>query len=480
MRRVNRLSGLVLNGAEQGLHAGKSDASLRPLLPCHKQLLAAEAKMRTAIRSAPPLRSPIDISNRKPAVVYLVNQYPAVTHTFIKREVQALERLGVDVARVAARPGKALVDPGDVEEGARTTYLLRQPFRLLLAAVWSLLLSPRRFAKALATTFRMMHRSDRGPFLHLFYLVEACAVASTVRAEGAAHIHAHFGTNPAEVALLASQLAGVTYSFTVHGYDEYDKPEFIKLQTKIRSAAFVIAVSQYGRSQLYRWCDSADRPKIKLVRCGIDRQFHATVAEPPCETARFLCVGRLSREKGQDILVKAAAMMAKAGHQFELVIVGDGDTRTELERLIATHRLARVVQLRGWLSSSDVRQEMIAARALVVASLAENLPVVIMEAMALQRPVVATQIAGIPELVIPRETGWLVPAGSVEALAEAMTQCLETSAAELLALGHRGCERVRRLHDVDREATSLADLFAKQMRQESAEAAVGRFRTAAP
>ena len=417
------------------------------------------------IQLSEPSRGPVRISTGRPAIVYLINQYPAVTHTFIKREVLALERLGVDIIRVAARVGKALVDPGDVDEEKRTNYLLRRPLRLLQAATSILVLRPRRFAKALATTLRLMRRSDRGPFLHILYLVEACGVASLVRATGAAHIHAHFGTNPAEVALLASQLSGASYSFTVHGYDEYDKPEFIGLRTKIHGAAFVAAVSYYGRSQLYRWCDREDRGKIKLIRCGVEQQFHEAAEDRPCEAARFLCVGRLCREKGQDILVRAAALMAAAGHKFEVVVVGDGEAREELENLIASLQLSGTVRLLGWLSSADVRREMIGARALVVASLAENLPVVIMEAMALRRAVVATQIAGIPELVIPRETGWLAPASSVEALAEAMTECLQASREELWAMGRRGRERVLALHDVDREAAALAKLFPKSAPQ---------------
>jgi colanic acid/amylovoran biosynthesis glycosyltransferase len=400
----------------------------------------------------------------KPSVLYLVNQYPAVTHTFIKREVLALERSGMKVIRVAARAGKALVDHGDIKEQEQTTYLLRRPLNLLKAAIWLLLLRPQSVVKALATTLRMMRRSDRGPFLHILYLIEACGVASLVRATGAAHIHAHFGTNPAEVALLASELSGATYSFTVHGYDEYDKPEFIGLKAKIRGSAFVAAVSFFGRSQLYRWCEDADREKIQLIRCGIDKQFYEAADDAPCETARFLCVARLCREKGQDILIKAAAKVA-ARHRFEVVLIGDGETRHELEALIAELQLSGTVRLLGWLSSADVQREMIGARALVVPSLAENLPVVIMEAMALRRAVVATQIAGIPELVLPRETGWLVPAGSVEALASAMTDCLLASREVLGAMGRRARERVLALHNIDREAAALASLFADASRQ---------------
>lgn len=185
--------------------------------------------------------------------------------------------------------------------------------------------------------------------------------------------------------------------------------------------------------------------------------------DAPCEAARFVCVGRLCREKGQDILIRAAALMAAAGRKFEIIMVGDGEARAELEDLIGTLQLSEIVHLRGWMSTDEVRREMIGARALVVASLAENLPVVIMEAMALRRAVVATQIAGIPELVVPHETGWLVPAGSVEALAAAMTECLLASREEISAVGCRGRERVLSLHNVDSEAAILADLFVTEI-----------------
>lgn len=427
-----------------------------------------------AIQRSGPSLDPADIQTNSPTIVYLVNQYPAVTHTFIKREVLALERLGVEVIRVAARAGRTLVDPGDLEEQKRTTYLLRRPLRLLQDAMWTLALRPRWFVKALATTLRMMRRSDRAPLVHILYLVEACGVAAVVRRSGAGHIHAHFGTNPAEVALLASQLSGASYSFTVHGYDEYDKPEFIGLRTKIHGSAFTVAVSYYGRSQLYRWCDREDQGKIKLIRCGVEQQFHEAAEDAPCDVARLLCVGRLCREKGQDVLVRAAAVMAAAGHKFEIVLVGDGEARVELESLIASLQLSETVRLLGWLSSAGVRQEMIAARALVVPSLAENLPVVIMEAMALRRVVVATQIAGIPELVIPLQTGWLAPASSIEALAEAMVECLRTSREELWAMGRRGRERVLAQHDVDCEAAALANLFPKNTSRRYSAAATER------
>lgn len=402
-------------------------------------------------------------------VVYLVNQYPAVSHTFIRREILALERLGFAVARVALRPGSALVDPIDRVELSKTIYLLEHRLRLLGAAARVVATSPARFLRALRTATGLMRRSDRSPPIHLGYLIEACGLALLMRKSGASHVHAHFGTNPAEIAMLAAQLSGGTYSFTVHGYDEYDKPEFLALREKMRGAAFVVAVSHYGRSQLLRWCDERDRNKIRLVRCGIDSAFANASDELAGRKARFVCVARFCREKAQDMLIDAAELLAAENHFFELVLVGDGDTRPEIEERVRHRKLTSFVRLTGWLSGPDVRREIQAARALVVPSFADNLPVVIMEAMALRRPVIATHIAGIPELVLPGETGWLAPPSCVNGLANAMKACMRASDVEIRALGERARERVLTYHNVDAEAVKLAALFPRAMRSPALE-----------
>jgi glycosyltransferase involved in cell wall biosynthesis len=395
-------------------------------------------------------------------IVYLINQYPAVTHTFIKREILALERRGLKVLRVAARPGGNLVDPTDHDEEELTAYLLESRAKLIGALMWALAARPAGFWASLGIAFGFMRKSDRPPLMHLVYFVEACRLAQIARRAAADHIHAHFGTNPAELSLLASRIADLPFSFTVHGYDEYDRPEFLGLDTKTRHARFVASVSHYGRSQLLRWCEPGDRDKIALVRCGLERGY---AKEKPSETAmgarRFVCVGRLCREKAQDVLIRAAAALAARGIGCELVLVGDGPARGEIEALVDELGLDHCVRLRGWLSSEQVREEILAARALVVASFAENLPVVIMEAMALGRPVIATWISGIPELVIPGETGWLTPAGSVDHLAQALQACLDAPEPVLRRMGERGRTRVATQHDVDREAAQLAALFAQ-------------------
>jgi colanic acid/amylovoran biosynthesis glycosyltransferase len=402
---------------------------------------------------------PAETRHGQRPLLYLVNQYPAVTHTFIRREILALERLGHHVERVSLRAGASLVDPLDRVERKRTTRLLERPTSLLAATTWACARRPGRLLRAFRLSLRLMRRSDRSPARHIVSLIEACAVARIMEARRITHIHAHFGTNPAEIALLAATIAGGTYSFTVHGYDEYDRPQFLGLALKIRGAAFVAAVSHYGRAQLMRWCDPDDRGKIALVRCGLDSASLDAMPSQDHGGRRFVCVARLCREKAQETLIEAAALLMARGEDFELTLIGDGETRPALEEMIGRFGIGGRVRLLGWRSGDEVRREMQAARALVVPSFAENLPVVIMEAMALGKPVIATAIAGIPELVATGETGWLVPAGSVDDLADAMADCLKASPEDLGSLGRCGRARVARMHDVDREAARLSARF---------------------
>lgn len=393
-------------------------------------------------------------------VAYLVNQYPKVSHSFIRREIHALERMGITVHRFAHRGWDAdPVDPDDRAELAVTRYLLRGGLRGLLSGVaTAFAASPIKWLQALRLAWRTSRRSDRSLPHHLIYLAEACVLLQELRRCGASHLHAHFGTNAAEVAMLARVLGGPPYSFTVHGPEEFDKPEALHLAAKADHAAFVVAVSSFGRSQLYRWVAPASWPKIQVVHCGLQPGYHG------CETQaaglgskRLVCVGRICEQKGQLLLVEAARRLLDQGLPFELVLAGDGEMRPQVERLVRALGLGAHVRITGWISAAQVREELLAARALVLPSFAEGLPVVIMESLALGRPVITTFVAGIPELVRQGACGWLVPAGDVQALSEAMAECLATEPARLKDMGHAGRLRIQELHNVDTEARRLAE-----------------------
>jgi glycosyltransferase involved in cell wall biosynthesis len=249
----------------------------------------------------------------------------------------------------------------------------------------------------------------------------------------------------------------------MHGSYEFDKPEFLRLPEKIGSAEFVVAISSFTRAQLFRWVDDTQWPKIKVIHCGVDKSF-SDASRPVADVCkRLVCVGRIDRGKGLMLLLDAAAVLFREGLHFELVLAGDGDSRAEVEKSIINRGLSGVVRITGWLSSNAVRNEILEARALVMASFAEGLPIVIMEAMVLERPVLATYVGGIPELVRHGQDGWLYPAGSLHHLAAAMRECIEAPASEIARMGAQARQRVLKRHNIQVGARLLGELFQRAL-----------------
>jgi glycosyltransferase involved in cell wall biosynthesis len=409
------------------------------------------------------IQLPAAVGERDPAVpisgrvAYLVNVYPKVSHSFIRTEIAALERLGLNVSRFTIRrTPESFADDEDRIEAERTTALLDGNWPELAGAVL------RSFLRRPGRTLGALRRSLRGtgsPMRALAYFAEAAALAERMESSDIRHVHVHFGTNPVAVARLAARLSPVTYSFTVHGPDEFDAPLALDLAGKIAEAAFVVGVSSFGRSQLMRWSSPLHWDRIQVVRCAVAPPFLRDGAADTAglETKRLICVARLSAQKGLPLLVTAAARIADT-HDFVIDVIGDGEGRAILEEQIERLRLTGRVRLLGWRSSDDVRKALTASRAMVLPSFAEGLPVVLMEALALGRPVIATSIAGIPELV-DHSNGWLVPAGSVDALAEAMKAVLDAPHQQLHAMGRVGQHRVLAMHDPDSNARHLAGLL---------------------
>jgi glycosyltransferase involved in cell wall biosynthesis len=427
---------------------------------------------RAVVRSSASIET-IDTVNHPPEkpqqslplrVAYLVPIYPMTSQSFIRRELASVEAQGVTVRRYALRRwDESLVDPLDLAEREKTRAILEVGVRGLL---WALLVTmvtrPTAFLRALKMAIQIGRRagsSGQGAHRHLIYLAEACVLLRWCRDEGVQHVHAHFGSNSAVVAAMCRILGGPPYSFTAHGPEEFDKPMGLALDEKIRHAAFVVAISEYGRSQLYRWVPHEEWPKIQVIRCGLDTLFLRPVAVPVPANRRLICVGRLAEQKGHLSLIEAAGRLHAEGVDFELILVGDGPLRPEIERLIADYDLGERVQLVGWQSNTRVRELIQGSRTMVIPSFAEGLPVVIMEALALGRPVISTHVAGIPELVEPGVTGWLVPPGAVEPLCTAIRQALDAPAEQLERMGRAGAQRVAQRHDANIEAERLVRLF---------------------
>lgn len=389
-------------------------------------------------------------------IAYVLNTYPQPSHSFIRREIQALERQGLDVARLAMRASDApLVDDGDKAEAQKTEYVLAKGGKALAGALLREVLKP-GFRRAFTQAILMGRRSSAGVLRHLIYLGEAAWIKQRCAKDGIEHIHAHFGTNSTAVAMLTHLLGGPKYSFTAHGPEEFDAPRALSLGAKVDASAFTVAISSFGRSQLSRWADFASWSRIKVVHCGIEPAKFAHPEPMPGGGLRLAAIGRFVEQKGQMGLVQSLAKVVPAHPETQLYLIGDGEMRGDLEAAIAEHGLQRNVTLTGWLDEAGVREQLAAAHALVMPSFAEGLPMVVMEAMAAARPVVATYIAGTPELVVPGKTGWLVPAGDVDALADAILDLAQTPKDVRDEMGQTGRKRVLDRHDSDTEAAKLA------------------------
>ena len=408
-------------------------------------------------------------------VAYLINQYPKVSHSFIRREIAALESEGIEVLRFSIRRcSEGLVDDADKAELERTRFILDVGLLGLLAGLIRVACTrPVRLAGALRLALGIGWRSNRQMLHGLAYVAEACVLLGWLSEASVDHVHAHFPTNPAMVAMLCRILGGPPYSFTSHGVELTDRPELLGLAHKLARASFAVAVSEFGRSQLYRWCGHHLWPRIRVVRCGLDGAFLNAPRAPVPSAPRLVCVGRLSEEKGQLLLLQAIRVLAAEGVDVKIVLVGDGPLRAEIEELVARFELGRHVEMIGWATSDDVRQQILNSRVLVLPSFAEGLPVVIIEALALGRPVISTYVAGIPELVQPGVCGWLVPAGSLCSLVEAMREALNAPVQQLRAMGRAGAARVAELHDVRTQARKLASQFRNVARERRGEGSLG-------
>lgn len=390
-------------------------------------------------------------------ICYLINQYPKVSHTFIRREILALERQGAEVSRVSIRRvAELIVDEDDLAELDKTRFVIGDSMFASLIGLFGLLL--KHFMPAVRALPLMLSLARRAHFSlikHFFYWLEAVWLYDHCQQRAIEHVHAHFGTNPAAVALLTKVMGGPNYSFTVHGPEEFDSPKALSLNTKIAKAKFVVAITSFCRSQLMRWASFDDWSKIVEVHCALDEALlHSPSRSPERKPQKLVNIGRLCEQKGQWILLQAINQLKDCFPELTLHLVGDGEYRATFEQFVRQQGLQERVVFYGWLGGEQIIEQLDSASSMVLPSFAEGLPVVIMEAFARRTPVVATTIAGVPELVTS-ENGWLVPAGDIDRLVTAITQCLNASQCELSQKVDLAYQAVAERHNADSEAKKL-------------------------
>lgn len=357
-----------------------------------------------------------------PRLAYLVSTYPAISHTFILREVQRLRAMGHEIVTASInRPDRPRAAMGAAEGAeADSTYGLKAAGvrDALLALGAQALRSPRKLVSVLRSGARL--GSARRPWVGLAYAVEALMVARWMAKQNTRHLHVHFGNVGATVGMLVKQLNGCHLSYTIHGPDEFDDVPGQHLAQKMRAADAVVCISQFARGQLMRISAPQDWAKMQLCRLGVTpSQFEFRLrgtSRSAQEVAQLLCVGRLTPAKCQTLLVMACARLRDAGLHFHLTLVGDGPDRARVEAAIKEFKLHGHITLTGALSQDAVRQHLGAAHAFVLPSLAEGIPVVLMEAMASGVPCISTPVNGIPELIEHQHTGLLALPGDIDSL----------------------------------------------------------------
>lgn len=393
-----------------------------------------------------------------------MNSYPMTSTTFVRREIEALEELGLDIKRHAIRNwGEKLVDPLDIAEQGRTHYLLTGNVRgLLTALAKEFLFNPRGLIRSLGPWLELRRKAGSGLIRHIAYLMQAIYFRQRAKSEGVDHVHVHFATNATAVAMLSRLMGGPSYSFTAHGPDEFVDAQRLSFELKISHAAFVVAISHYCRAQLLHFSRIHDCDKIQIARCGLAIEEFEPAEDCARDNQTFICVGRLCPQKGQALIPKAVAALRADFPNLKVILIGDGESRAAVEAAIEEHGVREMVELRGWAANREVRKLIRESRALLLPSFAEGLPVVIMEALALGRPVISTDVAGIPELV-DDGCGWIVPAGSEDGLVAAMRAALECAPEELARKGAEGRSRVERQHDRRELAKVLYQRFRNQV-----------------
>jgi glycosyltransferase involved in cell wall biosynthesis len=396
-------------------------------------------------------------------MAYLVSRYPAISHTFILREIQRLRALGHTIFTASVNPPDRSIDAmeGYERQEAEDTFYIKA--QGAVGALKSLLFWCVKSPIRLYRTVRLgLQLGKNGSWLYgLAYTAEAALVARWMTQHELRFLHVHFGSVGATVGVLVKQLVHCHLSYTIHGPDEFDDVFGQHLPLKMQEADSVVCISQFAKGQLMRISHPDHWHKLQVCRLGVDpAQFtyaERAINKSPVE---LLCVGRLSSAKAQILIVQACASLRDEGLNFSLTMVGEGPDRTRIEQAIKQLRLEGHVHLTGALNQEAVRAHFARADIFVLASLAEGIPVVLMEAMSSGVPCVSTPVNGIPELIQHERTGLLATPGDVDSLT---TQLRRLILEPLLrrSLAQAAHAKVLADFDLNRNVAQLSQIFSQ-------------------
>ena len=397
-------------------------------------------------------------------LAYLVSQYPSVTHTFILREIRTLRKLGLEVSVFSVRaPDRSVeaMSPEEREELAGTRAVLPAGVPAFVGAhLRTVAEHPVGYFTGLFYALRLAGLNLPKAFRNLIYFAEAVVAGSWMSRAKLTHVHSHFAST---LELLLSRVFPITFSATLHGPDEFNDVVGFYMAEKAARAAFLCSISHYGASQLMKASDPRHWGKLEVSPLGVDPGvFVPRPHRGNSERFEALCVGRLAAAKGHQILLAAIHRLVGEGRSIRLRLVGDGPERSSLERRIAELGLESNVQLLGALNQDRVRQLYSETDLFVLTSFAEGVPVVLMEAMAMEIPCVTTWITGVPELIRHSIDGWLIAPGDSDQAAAAIAYLMDNPDLRQ-SLGGSGRARVIEKYDLDSNTTRLAEIFKRRV-----------------
>jgi glycosyltransferase involved in cell wall biosynthesis len=393
-------------------------------------------------------------------IAYLLHRFPAITDTFIKREIRSLQFAGTDVIVISVwKPNERETTPDILSQWAADTHFLlpRSALSILRTVFIVAVRSPRRFFVTLRLAFSTSRPGARGVTYQFFYFLEAILAAEELQKNAVTHVHNHIGDQSGMVTMLAASLAGIGYSITFHGWPVFFDAKYSRIKEKVTGARFTRSISYFCRSQLMMFSDRDDPTSFKVVHCGLSIAKYAF--RPPKEQIKTLfCAARLAPEKGLAFAIEALRILLAKGYDLELRLAGGGPSKAHLEALTSRLGLADRVHFLGFLTEDEVISELQTSDLFLLPSFIEGVPVAAMEAMAVGVPVIATNIAGTSELIEDEKIGILIRPSDSQALVDAVIRMIDDHGFRL-----RATELARRKvvdeFDIDKETAKLNQYF---------------------
>jgi glycosyltransferase involved in cell wall biosynthesis len=415
-----------------------------------------------------PVARPAHQPIKQPPIGYLMKSYPKISETFILNEILELERQGVDLHLFSLRPSPDVKSHPDVAQvQAPVTYIpkLRQAqaysvdrIKQLIAAQWHWL---RRSPQAYGNAWNCYQAQNLAweDFLQAAYL------AQSLEQLGIKHLQVHFANLPTAIVEVAQQFYPFSFNIFAHAKDIYLTPPAV-LDRRIAKAEFVLTCTGFNAQHL-RQISTSETP-IVLSYHGInfDRFTPNLTARAQSEVPLFISVGRFCEKKGFPYLLQACQQLKQAGHVFRCMIIGYGEMQAQLLELIELLDLSDVVTLPGKKTQDELVEIYNQASLFVLPCLVtddgdrDGIPNVLLEAMAMELPIVSTDISGIAELVEDQHHGFLVPEKNSIALAAALAKLL-AEPQRRQAMGQQGRQKVLQQFNLERNVGEIVDLFAQ-------------------